>query len=107
LLFKAALTVNVVERVAVGRGLGHGVRSDHGASARAVFDDDRLSECLLQIRLQQASDNVLRRTGLRRHDDANGPARVIVGEGAGSTGEHEECDAGTTRLQSGKAEKRT
>ena len=49
---------------------------------------------LLQIRLQQASDNVLRCAGLRRHDDANGPAWVIVGEGAGNTGEHEECDAG-------------
>ena len=45
--------------------------------------------------------------GLRRHDDANGPAWVIVGEGAGSTGEHEECDTGKARLQSSKAEKRT
>jgi hypothetical protein len=31
----------------------------------------------------------------------------MVGEGASSTGEREECDAGQARLQSSKTEKRT
>ena len=95
------------QRVAVRRRLGDGVGADHRARARAVLDDDRLAERFLEVWLQQPRHDVLRRAGLRGHDDADRPARIVVRLRVGGAGQREERDghADEASVRSAQAEK--
>jgi hypothetical protein len=94
------------QRVAIRRGLGHGIGSNHRARAGAVLDDDRLPERFLQVRLQQPRQDVLCRAGLRRHDDADRPAGISIGPAIRSADKQEKRGGHTdaASLQRAKAE---
>ncbi len=66
------------QRVAVGRRSCDRHRADVAAGARAVLDDDRLSQRLLQPRLKQARHDVDRPARSEGHDDADRLAWVRI-----------------------------
>src|SRR2546429_2540004 len=57
------------QRVAVGWRVGHGLRADVAAGAGAVLHDERLAKRCLQLRAEQAPDDIRRRARWERHDE--------------------------------------
>jgi hypothetical protein len=58
-------------RVAVGCRAGNEFGADHGRAARAVFDDDLLTEVLAEFGGKQPRQDVSAAPGRRGHDDAH------------------------------------
>jgi hypothetical protein len=67
-------------RVAVGRRLGDQARPDIAAGADHVFDMDRLSPFVGELRRDQTGHDVRRPARRKRHDHANRLARVGLRE---------------------------
>jgi hypothetical protein len=59
------------QRVAVGRGLRHGVGRDDAAGAGLVLDDERPAEIVGHFRRDHAGDNVHRPARRKRQDQAD------------------------------------
>jgi hypothetical protein len=66
------------EGVAVGRGIGDGLRADNATGAGAVVDDDRLAQRRFDVTRGQPRDEVGVAAGGIRHDEGDGPARPRV-----------------------------
>ena len=78
------------QRVAVGRGLRDKVGADDRVRARLVLDDEGLPEPLLQLRADQAPEDVVGAPGRKPDDEAHGLGRVGV-RGLGVRGECRGC----------------
>jgi hypothetical protein len=66
--------------VPVGRRCERGLRRGKEARARLVLDDNRLSEALGKLVAVQARDDIHAGAGRERHDDRDGPRRIILRE---------------------------
>ncbi len=65
------------ERVTIGRSLCDRRRADHRAGARAVLNDDRLTEVLARRLGRDACDQIVGATRTERHDPADRPIRPL------------------------------
>jgi hypothetical protein len=63
------------QRVTIRRCLGDRISAHDAARGRAIVDDHRLAERLLQMRLQQTRGRVVEPAGRERHDQPDRPAR--------------------------------
>jgi len=63
------------ERIAVGRGVRHGLRPDDAAGTGTVVDDDRLAQGLLDVTRGQPTEQIGVAAGRVRHDERDAPAR--------------------------------
>jgi len=79
------------QRVAVGRGARDRLGADVAARARAVLDDHRLAELGLELRLQDAGDEVDQAAGRIRHDNGDRPRGKALRGGA-ERGERKQQD---------------
>src|SRR6516164_3971546 len=64
------------QRVAVGRGLGGGARTDNGARARAVLDDDLLAKGRREFLRNHSAHRVRTAAGRVWHDQRNRTRRI-------------------------------
>src|SRR5262245_45217343 len=64
------------QRVAVGRGLGGGARTDNGACARAVLDDDLLAKGRREFLRNHSAHRVRTTAGRVWHDQRNRTRRI-------------------------------
>src|SRR5262249_51153985 len=79
---------------------GPNVRS----STRPILNDEWLAEPLRQPRIDQTSDNVLRATSGRAHDDAHRPRRIgLRPRDAKRSREHGSTRCQTQKLSAGKS----
>jgi len=72
--------------VAVGVGSGDASGCDGTAGAALVVDDDRLPDCVRELRTDGACDEVGGAARRDRHDQLNGPVGIglLGGRGIGS-----------------------
>src|SRR5581483_5692527 len=67
--------------VAIGRTLRDEIGADIAAGAGLVLDDERLAECLLQRRGDEARREIDRAAGRVGNDEMDRPSRPILGTG--------------------------
>ena len=67
------------ERVAVGRALEDAFAGDDAGAAGPIVDDHRLAEALRQLVGIETHQRVHPGARRQRHDDGDGPSRVVVG----------------------------
>ena len=82
------------QRVAVGRGLGHCVDTEHASHAALVLDDDRLAESDAQGLREGPPENIRRASGWKPHDQAHGLGGIDL----------RKAGAGQQALDRGKSE---
>jgi len=68
----------VQQRVAVGRGLGHGIARQIAAGAGLVLDYDRLAEARRQSLGVNPGDDVDRTAGRKSHDQPDRPVGIAL-----------------------------
>src|SRR5215470_6291428 len=69
------------QRVAVGRGLGGGARTDNGARARAVLDDDLLAKGSREFLRNHSAHRVRTAPGRVWYDQRDRTRRIGLGAG--------------------------
>jgi hypothetical protein len=75
------------DRVAVRLGAGHGRRPEIAARAGLVLDHEAVPEVIGHALQHDPADDIARAAARERHDDPDGPARVILcGQRQGSPG---------------------
>ena len=79
--------------VAIGRGLGHQVRAQSAACARAVFDHQRHTHFFTQLLGQGAGKQIRGTTGRKRHDQTDRLGRVSLGMHAAPAERQNHCGA--------------
>jgi hypothetical protein len=83
------------QRVAVGRGLGHGFGADLAGGARLVLHHHLLAQAFREPLRQRARKNVGDAARGKRHDNVNRLARIGLRRGVGFPYAHEaECAEG-------------
>jgi len=66
------------ERIAIGLGMSHQARADHGAGAGFVLDDNWLADAFLELLPDQTRQDLGRTTGRVRNDDGDRLGRIVV-----------------------------
>ena len=66
------------QQVAVGRRLGDRLRGDHAGAAGAVLDHQRGLPASASFCADDARQDVADAAGLRRHQDADRPRRIVL-----------------------------
>jgi hypothetical protein len=72
------------QRVAVRIRLGDGGRRDRAAGTAPIADDDRLPQCVGELRPDRAGDEIRRPSGRNRHHQLHRAGRVAALGGNGS-----------------------